>query len=249
MKRLQITCLAVRGQNPPGPAPRRSRCSGGLVHGLLATALLLPAADVSAQHTVSLLGGINLTVIANQSTDDRYPVGFQRTTGTNLGLAASFMLSPEDALHTLSAQLAGTYSEKGAWLGKGESRVDYQMDYLEVALLADMRFASIVNGVFIHFLIGPTLAWLRTCQRNFPASDDRPATSSACKDGDFRNRDHGIAVGSGLEFALTGALGVTASFMYGIGLSHVDQPRDEDIPPALKHRALTLRAALSYPIG
>lgn len=242
MKRLRITCLAARG-------PRRSRCSGGFIHGLLATALLLPAADVSAQHTVSLLGGVNLTVIANQSTDNRYLVSFQRTTGVNLGLAASFMLSPADALHTLSAQLAGTYSEKGAVLGKGKGRIDYQMDYLEMALLADMRFASIVNGVFIHFLVGPTLAWLRTCQRNRPASDDGPATSNACEEGEFRNRDHGIAAGSGLEFSLPGALGFTASFMYVVGLSHVDEPPDEDRPPALKHRALTLRAALSYPIG
>ena len=211
----------------------------------LTSVLLLPPTAVSAQHTISLLGGMNLTVIANEAPE-LYLVSFQRVTGVNLGIAASLMLSPPDVRQTLSAQLAGTYSQKGALLG--EDGIGFRMDYLELALLADAKFPSIVDGLFIHFLIGPALGWLLSCHRDFPATDDRPAKSTPCEEGEFRERDHAIAAGSGLEFGFADRLRVTTSFLYTIGLGHIDVG-DEDQDPALKNRVLTLRAGLSYPIG
>ena len=211
-----------------------------------ATVLLLPAATASAQHTISLLGGVNMTIIANQTMDDRYPVAFVRATGANLGIAASFMVSPPDARQTLSFQLSGTYSEKGAMLGN--PGIDFQMDYLELTLLADAKFPSIVDGVFIRFLLGPALGWLRSCRRYVPATDDSPEKSSDCEEGEFRNRDHAFVAGSGLEFRLIDRLWLTTSFLYTIGLGYINYV-DEFVDGSLKNRALTLRAGLSIPIG
>ena len=211
-----------------------------------AALLLLPGTAASAQHTVSLLGGMNLTVIANHSTDGLYPVAFQRTTGANLGIATSFMLSPPDAGETLSLQLAGTHSQKGGILGEGG--VDFELDYLELALLANARFPSIVDGVFIRFFVGPALGWLRSCQRSRPATDDQPGTSNPCGEGEFRSRDHSVVAGSGLELRFVDRLWVTTSFLYTIGLGYFDHG-DENSDGVLKHRALTLRTGLSIPIG
>ena len=212
----------------------------------LATVLLLPATTVSAQHTVSLLGGMNLTVIARESADPIVQVGYQRATGLNLGLAGSFMLSPTESLHTLSLQLAGTYSQKGAKLGNPGT--DFQLNYLELALLAEMRFQTIVDGIFIQILLGPALGMLLSCQGVTAAANGTPASSSPCEEGRFRDRDHAIAAGSGLEFAFTDRLRVATSFMYTIGLGYIDHSEEAE-GGTEKNRALALRAGLVFPIG
>jgi len=212
----------------------------------LAIVLLLPATAASAQHTVSLVGGMNLTIIANQSGDERYPVAFQRGTGANLGLAASYMLSPPDTRQTLSVLVTGAYSQKGAQLGN--PGIDFRMDYLELALLAEAKFPSIVDGIIIRFLLGPALAWLQSCQRDFPVTDDRRETTNECEEGEFRDRDHAVALGSGLEFRLIDRLWLTTSFLYTIGLGYINYV-DEFVEGSLKNRALTLRAGLSVPFG
>lgn len=212
----------------------------------LATALFLPPTTVSAQHTISLLGGMNLTVIAQRATDDIVQVGFHRTTGLNLGLAGSFMLSPPETRHTLHVQLAATYSQKGAELGR--PGLDHQLDYLDLALLADMRFQSIVDGVFLHFLLGPALGRLMSCNGVRAATDDTPGSSTPCEEGRFRNLDYSIVVGSGLEFAFADRVRVTTSFLYTIGLGYLDHGEEFEAG-TMKNRALTLRAALGFPIG
>lgn len=211
-----------------------------------ATVLLLPATAASAQHTIALLGGMNLTIMANQSMDPRYPVAFQRGTGANLGLAASYMLSPPETRQTLSLQLAGTYSQKGAALGN--PGIDFRMDYLELALLADAKFPSIVDGVFIRFLLGPALAWLLSCQRDFPPDEDGPGMTNDCEEGEFRDRDHAVVAGTGLEFRFIDRLWLTTSLLYTIGLGYINYV-DEFVDGSLKNRAMTLRAGLSVPFG
>lgn len=213
---------------------------------LLATVLFFPATAVSAQHTISLLGGMNLTVIAQKSTDEIVQVGFHRTTGLNVGLAGSFMLSPPETRHTLHVQLAGVYSQKGAELGR--PGLDHRLDYLDLALLADMRFQSIVDGVFLHFLLGPALGWLMSCQAVLDATDESPASTTPCKEGMFRNLDYSIVGGSGIEFAFADRVRVTTSFLYTIGLGYIDHG-DEFEAGTMKNRALTLRAAVGFPIG
>lgn len=223
MKRLPILCLMA------------------LLH--------LPAAAASAQHTISFLGGLNLTVIASQRQDDFISAGYQRTAGMNVGFAASYMVSPPDANETLSFQLAGTYTQKGALLGDTEDTRD--LDYLELALLADMRFPSIVDGIHIHFVAGPAVGWLLSCALSVGGVEGQDATSLPCESGQFRARDHSIAAGAGLEFALTETIHVTTTFLYTIGLGYIDQivgVEGEDTG-SLKNRALTVRAALGFPIG
>lgn len=212
----------------------------------LATVPFLPAAAVSAQHTISLLGGMNLTVIAQKATDDIVRVGFHRTTGLNVGLAGSFMLSPPETRHTLHVQLTGVYSQKGAELGR--PGLDHQLDYLDLGLLADMRFRSVVDGVFIHFVLGPALGWLMSCQGVRAATDDNPGSTTACEEGKFRSLDYSIVGGSGVEFAFVDRLRVTTSFLYTIGLGYIDHG-DEFEAGTMKNRTLTLRAGVGFPIG
>ena len=54
--------------------------------------------------------------------------------------------------------------------------------------------------------------------------------------------------GSGLEFAFADRVRVTTSFLYTIGLGYLDYG-DEFVAGTMKNRALTLRAALGFPIG
>ena len=242
---------------------RRSRArSYALALGVAACAASSPG--LLSSQTISLIAGANMTILANLDGDPRYDP-FDRSYGPNLGAGASFRLSPPEALQSLWAQFSAVYARKGAVMTStsplGEDAgVDFRLDYMELALLADMRFPSIVDGIFIHFLVGPSLGVLLSCEIAEGGTDGDPPPQSCLGDVEgrgplFKRLDAGVVGGAGLEITLTERVDLHASAQWTIGLGYADKVSNPDmvddpaLAPALKNRALSLRAALAMPIG
>ncbi len=246
---------------------RRSRTHSYLMALGMAACVVSSPGFLSSQ-TISLIAGANMTVLANVDQNHERYDGFDPSYGANLGVGASFRLSPPEADESLWAQFSAVYARKGAVMRPNSALdesegLDFRLDYMELALLADMRFHSIVDGIFIHFLVGPSLGVLLSCEVVEPSGDDEPPHLTGCLGGvaeeaspwGFRRLDTGVVGGVSLEVALTERLGLHASAQRTFGLGYADTEYDagtEDGPvlvPALKNRALSLRAALAVPLG
>lgn len=208
---------------------------------LFATALLLPGSAASAQDSYSLNGGLNLSIFRQFFTDSVIPVERVRTTGPYLGLAAGFRLTPPEWNNQASVQLSAAYSRKGSVVRLGDQIVT-RLHYLELAALLDVRFQLVWEPLAVHVSVGPTAGWLASCGFEFQDAEGTVERTGPCADDEFRGFDVGLALGGGLEFGLTEAIGMTTGFQYTHGLGQVD--RTEIRKRA--NRTLTLRGGLIY---
>lgn len=233
---------------------------------ILAALFLFAHTPVSGQTTVSLTGGLNRTSLDLEAQG----VGaefFEPVNRRAVGLSASFPVSDRFAI-----QLGGSYSQKGGRLdvlgilsfvaGMGlvpedlTSELDgldfdaaLEMDYLELTALAELRFPLSGERVSGHLLAGPALARRSSCRMavslrqggtNVHETEDCDIIDLDAKDFDF-----GIAGGAGLEIGLTDRVNAQLGVLYILGLLDTSA----DASDTLKHRALTIRAGLGFPIG
>ena len=233
---------------------------------LLTAVFLTLAVPVRAQTTLSLTGGVNLTSLA-ADTEGTLAPGFESLTRMSIGLAATIPVSDRFGL-----QLGGRYAQKGGRLDvlglmammddifgfggfeempPGASfEADYEMDFVEFSALARVGFPLSGDRVSGHLLAGPALGLLSSCEGVARISGlDEPAVnvSSDCDESglDFRKIDVGLAGGAGIDIGLTDSIDAHLGLLYTLGLSNVS----EDIGGSLKHRALSIRAGLAFPIG
>lgn len=199
----------------------------------LAAALLVSASSASGQTTFSVHGGVNLTVLSNEIEDSILPLNYLRVIQPQFGLSATYRLTPEEWTNSAGIQLNGTYAPRGADVS-GLSRGALRLNYLEMAVLLDVRVPLIIEPLVVHLLAGPAFGWLMSCEREKP-----------CSDGEFRSLDYGLSFGGNLEVGLTDKLGLMAGFQYNAGLSYADAGAN----PSRKNRTLALRGGLLFPIG
>ena len=195
----------------------------------LVGAFLLAGQSASAQTTLSVHGGLNVSVLSNEVEDSVLPTNYRRISQPTFGLAATWQLSPPERT-SFGIQLNASYSPRGGDLeGSG---INVRMKYLELAALADVRIPLILEPVALHLLVGPAAGWLISCERELP-----------CADGEFRSLDIGLSFGGQLEVASDGGVGVTAGFQYNLGIMHADAAE------TIRHRAVALRGGIMFPIG
>ena len=211
---------------------------------LLAAALFLPGSSASGQTTLSLHGGLNLTILDDDFRDSILVINRERVTGTNVGLAATFQLSPPDRTNSLALLLSGTYAPKGSAHG-GSTKIVTRLNYLEFAALFDVRFPLRLGRLASHVSLGPTVGWLMSCEFEFQDAAGGIEKTSPCAEGEFQAMDYGLVVGGNLELGLTDKLGVTTGFQYNIGIGYIDDYEGG----TLKNRSLALRGGLLYSIG
>ncbi len=200
---------------------------------LLAAGLLLAASNASAQTTLSLHGGLQLSVLSNEEQDTLLPLNYLRVARPHFGLSATFQLSPPESVNSLRVQLSGSYAPRGADV-QGLSAGSIRLNYLELAALVDVRVPLTIEPLAVHVLVGPTLGWLMSCRREQP-----------CEDGEFKSQDYGLAFGGNLEIGLTERMDLMAGFLYNAGFTYADGG-DE---PFRKNRSLSLRGGVLFPIG
>lgn len=233
---------------------------------LFAALFLFVRTPVSAQTTVSLMGGLNRT-----SLDLDAPGAgtgfFEPLNRRSVGLNASLPVSDRFAV-----RLGGSYSQKGGSLdvmgilssvaGVGvvpenpTSELDdldfdaaLEMDYLELTALAELRFPLSGERVWGHLLAGPALARRSSCRMAVSVREGgtslRETEDCDIIDLDAKHFDFGIAGGAGIEIGLTGRVNAQLGVLYILGLLD----NSEDASDTLKHRTLTIRAGLGVPVG
>ena len=215
---------------------------------LLVAVSLLPTTPVSAQTTISLMGGLN-TASIDLETDAHPASSIQPVTRMSVGLAATFPTSERFGI-----QLGGTYSQKGGGLEAQEDGAtissSIKFDYIEVTLLARMRFPLSGERVTAHLLAGPALGLQSSCQLAMSGRQGTVEVTSSisCDEHDLVAKDYdiGLAGGGGIGIGLTDQLQMTLGLLYTYGLSNID---DTGSANTLRNRALTLRAGFDFPIG
>lgn len=211
---------------------------------VLAAALFLPGSSAFGQTTLSLHGGLNLTILDDNFQDSVFVLYRERVTGTNVGLAATIQLSPSDRTNSLALQLSGTYAPKGSAHG-GSKKIVTRLNYLELAALLDVRFPLRFGRLATHVSLGPAVGWLMSCEFEFQDTAGGIEKTSPCADGEFRALDFGLVVGGSLEVGLTDKLGIAAGVQYNVGVGYIDEFQGG----TLKNRAVALRGGLLYSIG
>lgn len=231
---------------------------------LLTAVLLMPGAPVRAQGTLSLMGGVNLTSL-DTDDDGALAPDFESLTGMSVGLAATIPVTER-----FGVQLGGRYVQKGGradvlgimatlddMFGGFEEMppgtridVDFEMNYVELSVLARVRFPLSGDRVSGHLLAGPALGLQSSCAGVVHISGmDEPAISAStdCDEAGlhWRKIDVGLAGGAGIDIGLTDSIDVHLGLLYTLGLSNVVDDGDATV----KHRALTIRAGLAIPIG
>ena len=210
-------------------------------------------APVSAQTTVSVMGGLNRASLDDDIDDAVLTSVWRSVKRISVGVAATIPVSGRFGI-----QLGGTYSQKGGRLdvermlesmedSQGVLIVDGRAEtsYLELALLARMGFPLSGGRASSHLLAGPVLAWLPSCRwQNITFGNSYRCDVIAF---DPKKYDVGVAGGGGIEIGLTDTLDVGVGILYTLGL--LDISKNAPVSFERKNRTLTLRAGLSFPIG
>ena len=127
------------------------------------------------------------------------------------------------------------------------SRGGLGSDYLELSLLGTARVFGAGDGLALHLLAGPVVATRTSCQTDFKVTfaGETEDETEDCAD-DTSSGDFGVAGGGALEIGLSDRLGLSLSAIYSWGLREIFLDSDDD---TAKHRILSVRAGLVFPIG
>ena len=211
-----------------------------------------PTSPASAQATLSLTGGVNLSTLAADAPSAREVWHSESVARMSIGLAATVPVSRH-----LGVQAGVAYAQKGGRLSGLDNHqlvtVDMALDYFEFTLLAVPTLPlSSWERSSVRFFVGPTLASRVSCQ--FDASGwlgaEHVAAAGSCDAGPDEIEaamDLGVALGGGIAAGVTDRADVSVDLLYTLGLIPVGAGDRYSSGP--RHRVLTLRAGMALPIG
>lgn len=204
----------------------------------LASVLAVPGVAAAQDAGVILVGGINISKLSLPFPDfDFEEIELTVDNGTRLGFVGGVLVDI-NAARRAGFTIGGLYSQRGAKvdaevLGFGVGTIDFNMEYLELPLLArvgvggdDVAF-SVLGGVMVGVPIRA-----RTVFKSFGFDEDQSFTD-ALPDVDF-----GATVGGRADF---GRGNLTVWYTHGLtdltdGLS----------PQPVKHRVFTVLAGWRF---
>lgn len=192
---------------------------------LLAAAALLAAMPAFAQGPVfGIKGGLNYTNLAGvDSQDDNARIGFN---------AGVFGRTDPASMVGLQAELL--YSTKGnrttynAFFGLVDQEVDFNLNYLELPVLASLRLANIVD-----LQLGGYLAYLASAK--VKTSGDLGSGSDTVDKDNFNSIDAGIAGGVAFNLGANAQLGIR--YLHGL-TDVVDNSDLHDVVGDAKNRCV-----------
>ena len=214
--------------------------------------ILAPTAPGSAQATLSLTGGVNLSTLAADAPSARDVWHSESLARMSIGLAATVPASKH-----VGIQVGVAYAQKGGRLSGLDNRqlvtVDMALDYFEFTLLAVPTLPlSSWERASVRFFAGPTLASRLSC--DFDASGwlgaEHVVAAGSCDGGPDEIEaamDLGVALGGGIAVGVTDRADVNVDLLYTLGLIPVGGGDRYWSGP--RHRVLTLRAGMAVPIG
>ena len=211
-----------------------------------------PTSPVSAQATLSLTGGVNLSTLAADAPSAGDVWHSESLARMSIGLAATVPASKY-----VGVQLGVAYAQKGGRLSALDNHqlvtVNMALDYFEFTLLAVPTLPlSSWKRSSVRFFVGPTLASRVSC--DFDASGwlgaEHVAAAGSCDAGPDEIEaamDLGVALGGGIAVGVTDRADVSVDLLYTLGLIPVGGGDRYWSGP--RHRVLTLRAGMAVPIG
>ncbi len=214
--------------------------------------VLVSSAPLSAQATLSLTGGVNLSTLAADAPSAGDVWHSESLARMSVGLAATIPASKH-----LGVQVGVAYAQKGGRLSGLDNRqlvtVDMALDYFEFTLLAVPTLPlSSWERSSIRFFAGPTLASRVSC--DFDASGwlgaEHVTAAGSCDAGPDEIEpamDLGVALGGGIAVGVTDRADVNVDLLYTLGLIPVGGGDRYWSGP--RHRVLTLRAGVALPVG
>lgn len=221
---------------------------------VLIAVLSVPAftSPASAQATLSLTGGVNLSTLAADAPSAGDIWHSESLARMSIGVAATLPVTEH-----VGVQLGVAYAQKGGRLSGLDNRqlvtVDMALDYFEFTLLAVPTLPlSSWERSSVRFFVGPTLASRVSCE--FDASGwlgaEHVAATGSCDAGQDEIEaamDLGVALGGGIAVGVTDRADVSVDLLYTLGLIPVGGGDQYWSGP--RHRVLTLRAGMALPIG
>lgn len=210
------------------------------------------SAPVSAQATLSLTGGVNLSTLTADAPFARDVWHSESLARMSVGLAATIPASKH-----LGVQVGIAYAQKGGRLSALDNSqlvtVDMALDYFEFTLLAVPTLPlSSWKRSSLRFFAGPSLATRMSCE--FDASGwlgaEHVATAGSCDAGPDQIEaamDLGVALGGGIAVGVTDRADVNVDLLYTLGLIPIGGGDSYGSGP--RHRVLTLRAGMALPLG
>ena len=214
--------------------------------------VLAASSPASAQATLSLTGGVNLSTLAADAPSARDVWHSESLARMSIGLAATVPASKY-----LGIQAGIAYAQKGGRLSALDNRqlvtVDMALDYFEFTLLAVPTLPlSSWERSSVRFFVGPTLASRVSC--DFDASGwlgaEHVAAAGSCDAGPDEIEaamDLGVTLGGGVVVGVTDRTDVSVDLLYTLGLIPVGGGDSYWSGP--RHRVLSLRAGVALPIG
>ena len=214
--------------------------------------VLAPTSPASAQATLSLTGGVNLSTLAADAPSARDLWHSESLARMSVGLAATIPASKH-----LGVQVGVAYAQKGGRLSGLDNRqlvtVDMALDYFEFTLLAVPTLPlSSWERTSVRFFVGPSLATRVFCE--FDASgwfgEEHVAAAGSCDAGPDEIEaamDLGLALGGGIALGVTDRADVNVDLLYTLGLIPIEGGDSYWSGP--RHRVLTLRAGVALPVG
>ena len=214
--------------------------------------VLAPTSPASAQATLSLTGGVNLSTLAADAPSAGDVWHSESLARMSIGVAATLPITQH-----VGVQLGVAYAQKGGRLSGLDNRqlvtVDMALDYFEFTLLAVPTLPlSSWERSSVRFFAGPSLASRVSC--DFDASGwlgAEPVTAAgSCDAGEAEVEaamDLGVALGAGIAVGVTDRADVSVDLLYTLGLIPVGGGDRYSSGP--RHRVLTLRAGMALPIG
>ena len=131
----------------------------------------------------------------------------------------------------LDVQAEGLYAMKGLWLNESGIKSSLQLDYLEVSVIARVRFA--------HRILwggGPRWRSRFARARNFTFNDFTTELDVM----DQVNRfDFGVAMGGGVEFG-----SIVVDGRYTLGLTDIDKDKSDTV--TTKNRTISVTAGFRF---
>ena len=192
----------------------------------IATGVAVPLHAQTGGHSYGVLAGLSLSKAGGSD------VGGESKLVTGTAVGAYFTLAVGRRL-AIEPQLLMV--EKGIKSEEGELTATLKLSYLQLPLLAKLRFPMDPEGRTTAFLFaGPGVAYRIGCRLKLAqAGNELNAGCDTDEEADaIRSFDSSLIFGVGGDFGRT-----TASLRYDLGLSRLDQSADAN---DIKNRALIL---------
>ena len=202
---------------------------------------------------IGIKAGVNLANMAQDESIENYSdyekksvVGFQAGLTLDLGLSDLFTIQPE----VLYIQKGGKSTFTANDNNKLESR--YYYNYVEVPVLAKLKFYGADGGSGFYFLAGPyvSLALSGKVKTDLTVLGQTTSTEDdfVFNNDDARARakrlDYGVSFGGGIKINR-----LFLDLRYSYGLNNVldnDADNNNDDKPFLRHRGIGLTAGVEF---